>query len=261
MTHCNSVTSIVGSFLPLLNDLYNRKLGDAAANGMYFFFTKKEVIVVLLALTDILPIKATFNTALQSPSMDLSDLKLLLNNVEIILMNMITTLQDVIDGHRNLPAYEIMPMFSKVDVFIKEVEASGRHSIKNNIATANTGRTFIWMVNQVGKFLRALITNQAARFPSVDILDALAKLFTPRDFPVKSDPNFVDYGKVALQKIMDHFQKLDANGSSQYIIADFAALCREWFTFKEAIYQTFIGGDTNIYKKFGYRVWYLNICC
>ena len=97
----------------------------------------------MLALCDILPVKATFVTAVQSPTIELSDLKLLLGNVEVLLENMITTLQDVLDGYRDLPDSNIMQMLSLVNFFIDEIQADGRHTVKNMNNT--NGRSVKWM--------------------------------------------------------------------------------------------------------------------
>lgn len=244
MTHKDSVLAIVGSYPALLNDLDNRSKKDDAAKGMYGLFTKKEYIVTLLALCDILPVKASFFTAVQAITIDLSDLKLLLHNVEVMLENMITTLQDVFDDHIDLPSNFVMPMLSKVNVFIDEIESHGRHNVKNK---ANSGgRTWKWMIDQVKKFIRALITNQAARFPHVEILDALAILFTPRNFLKKTDAKFATFGNEALETCINHFQKLDADGSGQYVIDDRVAVIREWSTFKEAVADRQDKGDVDL---------------
>ena len=233
MTHYQALISIVGNYLPLLNDLDNRSKEDPAANGMYSLYIKKEIIVIVLSLVDILAVQSCFTTAMQSAQIELSDVKLLLSSVEINLENMVTTLNDVVDGYRNLPDSNVMSILSKVDLFIEQLEVSGRHFIKNK--GAKTGRTFNWMIKQVIKLLRSLITNQAARYPCVKILDSLATLFTPRDMPFKTKPSFATYGNEALKVVFEHFQELDANGSDQYIIKDYVAFCCEWSTFKAEV--------------------------
>ena len=88
ISHYSTVKTVVARFPCVLRDMRNRQQDDPAAGGFYTFFCKVENIGMLLIDADVLPLLASQNTSQQDPDLDMSQLVMLLDATEKVLIEM-----------------------------------------------------------------------------------------------------------------------------------------------------------------------------
>ena len=88
ISYHSTVKTMVARLPCVLTDMSNRQQDDPAAVGFYSFFCKFENIGLLLIDADILPLLASLNTSQQDPNLDMSQLVMLLDATEKVLIEM-----------------------------------------------------------------------------------------------------------------------------------------------------------------------------
>ena len=144
LRHISTVKTVVARFPCVLRDMRNRQQDDPAAGGFYTFFCKIENIGMLLIDADVLPLLASQNTSQQDPDLDMSQLVMLLDATEKVLIEM----RDNVASMTN---------FSQLDLMVHLVTEYG-HEVK-----MTAGRSPEWLDRKRIDYLNAIIDRVSMR--------------------------------------------------------------------------------------------------